>query len=201
MNFKKDLLKLVKESCDEYKVQFYVGTGKYVTYNGKFKSNGFFDSEVPKLAITTNVKNWELILVHEYCHLRQWIENCIHWRKYVRLNGDLISEWIDGNKIDKRGVTRQINALLNLERDCEQRSVKILQSFNVSQKAIDQYIQKANAYTIFYLFVLKHKKWYKIGQEPYNIPKVWKSFSNSFDIDVQQEFEKNEHLYWNCVDA
>jgi len=62
-----------------------------------------------------------------------------------------------------------------------------------------EYIQKANAYTLFYLFVSDERVWYTIGKEPYRLPTVWKQFPKSFDIDLISTYNNLKHLYWRCI--
>lgn len=201
----KQLLKMTRAECKNNKVKLYLGRGKSVRYSPKILTNGYFspdpdyDDENPKLYCAIGKPNWELTLVHELNHMRQWIDNCSEWKAYVKVNGNVINEALSGKKINNKRFTKNIIVTLLMERDCEKRSYATLKELKYPQNKLDEYVQKANAYTIFYLDMLHNRKWYVIGQEPYNLKNVWGKFPKTFDVNIDLVYAKVGHLYKNCV--
>lgn len=191
----KHIIEHVKAECKKYKVKFYIGKGKYLLCNG-IKVNGYFDSDELVLAISLNTPNWLLILSHEYSHMLQYFEQCKEWKYYEKSLFDFVA-FIEGSKVSKKYLNKSIETLIDLERDCEVRSSNFLSS--VGYDKIDVYIQKANAYTLFYYYMKENKVWYKIGKEPYNLPKVWKKFPKTFNIDKKAVYNELKNNYVNCV--
>ena len=199
----KQLLMLTRAECKNNKVKLYLGKGKAIQYTSTVKVNGYFDPEfeenVPKLACAMGVKNWELVLAHELNHMRQWIENCKTWRNYVKITGNIITEAISGKKVNNQTFKKNIFITIEMERDCERRTYETLKELKYPKKKLEEYVQKANAYTIFYIDILHHKKWYIIGQEPYNLKNVWSKFPKTFDVNIEEIYQKLGHLYANCL--
>ena len=200
MNTKK-LLADVRRECKANNIKLYLGKGKYIKY-GKMKVNGLFDidAEVPTLSVAVGKKNWELILSHEFSHFQQWIENCDWWKAYETCDTWIIDRVVGGEEVDEKELAKSAKIIMMMERDCEMRSHKLLKSLGYSEGKLKQYVQKANSYYMFYLYIVKHKKWYKIGKEPYNIKSLWRQFPTTFDFDIKKEFSKLEHLYYNCIE-
>jgi hypothetical protein len=205
MNLQEKLLRLVRKECKESNVKLYLGKGKSIQYskgilvNGYFSPDDEYEDDSPKLCCAIGKPRWELTLVHELNHLRQWREDCKEWRDYAKLKGNIIDEAISGKNVNRKILQKNITATILLERDCEQRSYETLKSLGYPQKKLDEYVQKANAYTIFYVYMTDHRKWYVIGREPYNVENVWRRFPKTFDVDIDAIYDKLGHLYQNCV--
>ena len=193
------LVDFIEQTCEEHGIEIKLSKGKYVLCN-KIKCNGYFDYEAEKLAVATNIKSWELILVHEFSHFMQWLEDCKEWRAYIRDQkaGEVVEPALAGKSVDTKKLRGQLRTTMMMERDCERRSVELLQQFHYPEDKVRQYIQKANAYTIFYLHIEKTRKWYKVGSEPYNKAVVWKNFPETFDIDVAEVYKHLGDLYEHC---
>lgn len=204
MNLKKKLLKLTRSDCKKHNIRLYLGKGRSVRYFGITRVNGFFDFDCapkrPKLACAIGKKNWELTLVHERSHLHQWLENCPAWAAYVHTCTSIIERSMSGEAVDQELLTRDARITMTMERDCEMRSHQALKELGYSKIKLDEYVQKANAYTMFYLYIAKHRKWYKIGSEPYTLRKVWSRFPKRFNVNIDSTFARLEHLYDFCVD-
>ena len=197
-SLKQNIIKMARAECKKSNIDLYLGSGRSVQYSKKLRSNGYFDSENNKLAVAIGRPNWELILLHELNHLRQWQQHCPEWKKYLTI-GHSIDDALAGETITESKLHHDINCILQLERDCEIRAVQDLIKLNYPAKKIQQYIQKANAYCMFYLFINENRKWYRIGKEPYNLKSVWKLFPDTFDFDLDLEYQKIKHIYHNCI--
>lgn len=204
MSVRDDLVRLARAECKANGVKLYLGKGKSVRYSRGMNVNGFFDFDVkkpkqPKLVCATGRPNWELVLVHELNHMRQWKEDCKVWQDYCATTGNMIDRAISGKKLDEKKLKKDTIATLLMEHDCEKRSHNTLKELKYPKNKLVEYVQKANSYALFYLYVAKYKKWYKIGREPYNSKVVWGKFPKTFDIDIHKTFEKLGHLFDNCV--
>jgi hypothetical protein len=59
----------------------------------------------------------------------------------------------------------------------------------------EEYIQKSNAYILFYLWMKKNRSWYTIGKEPYNIDEIVSIMPKTFDIDYTKLEPKIEEVF------
>ena len=201
MNIRNELVNIVRSECKANGVNLYLGSGKSVQYNRSVRVNGFFDfdTKIPKLACATGRPNWELVLVHELNHMLQWKEDCKVWRNYCATTGNMIERAISGKSTDSNKLKKDSMITLLMEHDCERRSHAMLKKLGYPKTKLTEYVQKANAYSLFYLYVAKHKKWYSIGKEPYNLKIVWSKFPKTFDIDIFSTFNNLGHLFEYCV--
>ena len=147
-------------------------------YDGTLVS-GYFDANDPiRLAIACGRDDWLDILVHESCHMDQFIEQCPEWTNGVD-SVDRYFDWING--IDIPNVEESIHNAGLLELDCEIRSLKKIKQYDLP---IDckQYAKRANAYTLFYLYTIKTRKWYSTDTKPYDIKEIVDSCSDELHI-------------------
>jgi len=159
--------------------------------DGNIHCSGYFiDHPTPKLAVACRkpVIDWVKVLVHEACHMDQYLSNAAVWKAiYVTPTIDttgLIDLWID-NKIElsQEQLSHYIKVIQDVEMDCEKRAVDVIKRFKIPFIDIDEYIQQANAYVWFYLYVKNHRKWYTVGKEPYNNEKIWRAMPTTFIDD------------------
>jgi len=137
------------------------------------KCNGFFDEAYgdpphPVLAWQTGTpfEQWFPIFIHEYNHMRQWIEKEPTWAAYLKAPD--FFNWL--NEIDElsdEDAEASCLAWALNEVNCDARVVQMLSDKQLSLD-IDHYIRTANAYAWFYFWALEHRSWYTIGYEPYN---------------------------------
>lgn len=100
----------------------------------------FLDSEKEKLIVIAKgkrpVQEWLGFLVHEYCHMMQWIEKCPAYTNTFLKNGEdatyklslLENGEADYNKRLRNVYTKKTIAC---ELDCERRAVKAIKKFNL----------------------------------------------------------------------
>lgn len=157
---------------------------------GVLKVNGYFCSADMTFAVALGRKpkpkpqnEWLSTFVHESCHMDQYLENSRAWRHTILgcNPSELIDLWMRGVIELKPTILQQmILGVLNLELDCEQRSVKKIKKHKLPID-ITEYTQKANSYVYFYHMVGQRREWYHIGTEPYNIPEVWQAMPTTFN--------------------
>jgi len=115
---------------------------KFVLFEGKCQ--GYCDGD--QVVVAGRIKNFESVFVHEVSHLEQSIENSPHW-----LSAD---HWPKKFKIED---FEDYFKIIQMERDCEIRSVKHGKRWGLFD--INNYIKRANSYLIFYHFAFLRKKW------------------------------------------
>lgn len=162
--------------------------------------NGYFDDITSTLAcaLGKDVSQWLVILLHESCHMDQWVEKVPEWTENVGM--DNIEKWLNGDdSVNMNNIDNEIRTSIIVEVDCEKRTVEKIKKYGLDSIInIDEYIQKSNAYVLFYLWMRKNRKWYTIGKEPYNIPDVVNVMPKTFDIDytiLDPKIEKKYDTY------
>ena len=167
---------------------------------GGILCNGYFDDITSTLAcaLGKDVSQWLVILLHESCHMDQWVEKVPEWTENVGM--DNIEKWLNGDDtVNMNNIDNEIRTSIIVEVDCEKRTVEKIKKYELDSIInIDEYIQKSNAYVLFYLWMRKNRKWYTIGKEPYNIPDVVNVMPKTFDIDytiLDSNIEKTYDTY------
>lgn len=186
-------LTLVQETCSELGVNLILADAQGVEFqNTGIMCNGYFvDTPSPTLAVAIkkDIQDWFLVLLHEYCHLEQWAEKSSSWLNNKLQQGeasDLIDSWLNHQtELDEQTLDKIFQINIDLESDCEKRAIHNIIKFNLDINH-QEYAQKANSYVLFYHLVKKHRKWYKIGQEPYSLKEVWSKMPNHMNLDYTQ---------------
>jgi len=186
----------LRETTSKEGVRLFLSPDNGVEYvGGGFMCNGYFDGDGKTLAcaLGKDVSQWLIILLHESCHMDQWIEQVPEWTENIGM--DNIDRWLSGdNNVDMKKIDEEIRTSMLVELDCEKRTVEKIKKYNLDSIIdIDEYIQKSNAYILFYLWLKKNRRWYTIGKEPYNQAIVVSSMPKSFNIDytnLDSEIEK-----------
>ena len=159
--------------------------------------NGYFDDIKSTLAcaLGKDVSQWLVILLHESCHMDQWVEKVPEWTENVGM--DNIEKWLNGDdNVNMNNIDNEIRTSVIVEVDCERRTVEKIKKYDLQSLInIDEYIKKSNAYVLFYLWMRKNRKWYTVGKEPYNIPEITNSMPNTFDINYTVLDPKIEKAY------
>lgn len=125
-------------------------------------SCGYFQSEGPLLVVGTggkSIKSWVATLVHESCHMDQFIEDQFLWTKCAP-GYEVFFDWLwDEDYVVKENVLYEaVQDIIRLELDCERRSIKKIREYNLPID-IPQYIRGANVYLYSYLYMLQVRKW------------------------------------------
>jgi len=158
-------------------VDIIISAKKYVIYPGDNEQcNGYFTEYNGKdkmfaVATGNSTQQWFEVFVHEYCHFEQYLDRISLWN--MKVDEDMWN-WMNHNKeFKKYEIKKIINAMRDLEWDCERRVIKKIKEFNLPIDA-KFYAKKALAYVTFYDYMLKYRKWYKIGKEPYRNKSILK---------------------------
>lgn len=119
------LLKFVKQHCADFGLEFFLGRGRfvYLDYNERIACDGYFDDKIGRLALAKDADSD--VIVHEYCHSLQFL---YYGRKYF-----------------------EKTSLLDLELDCEQKTVEALKEFKIDVD-LNAYVKASNAHVYGYAF-------------------------------------------------
>ena len=165
-SIKKFLAELVQH-CIKNDVAFNLRNEKNIFVEG-LPCSGYFEGGEEKgelvVAVDKPQKQWLPILVHESCHLDQWLEDK---EKFISYDGlEVVDQWLNGKRATKKKLTSAIEASKKLELDCEIRSVAKIKKYKLPID-ITTYIQMANSYIYFYNWVLENRRWLEKGQTLY----------------------------------
>lgn len=188
----------LKRECDLNRVILKTSKSSTINYPvSGFNCTGYFVA-LPSLqhpmigfALDIDVNDLIPIILHEWSHMDQWVENSKVWNDNIHKIGDeykesvdIIDEWINGANIDN--IDFYIKKAMEVELDCEMRTIKKMYQFGLENSlkfSIDEYIQKANSYIFLYHYVRQKRSWNITGKAPYMLESVWKKFPTNFDQD------------------
>jgi hypothetical protein len=187
-NFEK-FVDFVKSECKTHKVKIKEYKRKYVKLSDTIKCGGYFDDGTdgkyvtnPTLAYAKGCDSAPELLVHEYCHMTQWLDGMSLWRKANDSLG-LVDDWLAGKEVDN--IEEHLNNARDLELDNEKRSVEMIKKWNLPID-VDLYTKKANAYVQFYNYMKESRRWSTPGRSPYSVPEVLEVMSDKFDMNYDE---------------
>jgi hypothetical protein len=177
-------IQYVKDECKKHGIKCSLRNTKFVSLGKGSKCSGYFDSANKILVCSMNRLDAIEILVHEYCHLTQWVENIAIWRICDELNTfQLMDEWLQGNEV--KNIKKVLSYNRDLELDNEKRSVEMCKRFNLNVDLI-HYAKKANSYIYFYNWMKESRRWCKPLNSPYKntrlIEAMPEHFNNNYNV-------------------
>lgn len=146
--------------------------------NEGFEVGGYFCDVDRELAVATqrDEQAWLGILLHEYCHLTQWVENGPAWRGY---RADMW-EWLAGKNIrDPKAAVRGVQVC---EEDNERRTLRLIRELGAPID-LATYSRAANAYLHFHNVMATERKWYRPGTSMQTIPSLMAACNPTLDTD------------------
>jgi hypothetical protein len=187
----KRFLKWVKAKCKENGIKCDLRNVTYLRLSGNIKCSGYFDENERKLVVAMNKPGWLGILVHEYCHMTQWLDGVSVWSEGCEALSK-VEEWLSGKSV--RGIKDALAKARDLELDNEKRSVALMKKWGLDID-IDEYIKKANAYVMFYNYMYHSRKWSSPGNSPYTNQTIISNMSNKFNMRYNKMSERLVKLY------
>lgn len=148
------------------------------------------------IALGCDVESWFLTALHEYQHMRQWIEDPELFAE-LEDGETLVFKWLNKEvELSDKDLQEAIQKAVTLEGDCERRVLAMLdrEDWNVDR---DEYAQKGSAYAHFYRSVARTQRWHSSGCAPYALEEVWKHFPKWVDPNWQPS-EHYYELYQKC---
>ncbi len=183
-----NFIEFAKSECKKHGVKFKPYKRSYVKLTDDIKCGGYFDdgsdSGKPVLAFAQGREDFIELMVHEYCHMTQWLDGIELW-EICSDSMNIIDEWLSGKDHPDKLVECAINNSRDLELDNEKRAVKIFKEWNIPVD-LDLYTKKANAYVNFYNYMKTTRKWSDPGNSPYTNKNILEAMSNKFDMNYQE---------------
>jgi hypothetical protein len=187
----KRFLKWVKAKCKENGIKCDLRNVTYLKLSGNIKCSGYFDENEKKLVVAMNKPGWLGVVVHEYCHMTQWLDGIPIWSEGCEALSK-IEEWLSGKSV--RSIKTALAKARDLELDNEKRSVALIKKWGLDID-IDEYIKKANAYVMFYNYMYHSRKWSNPNNAPYTNQMIVSKMSNKFNMRYTQMSERLLKLY------
>lgn len=142
----------VKRRCRANKIELVLSPSRNVVITDSFSTDcsGYFDDVDKTLVVACGkpFSDWIEILVHEYSHMEQWLydDRWEYWGECCQK----LWEWIDGElMMNTVQLTKVLDGMIELERDCEVRSLANIDKFNLKINK-SSYSKKANLYLYSY---------------------------------------------------
>jgi hypothetical protein len=188
----------VKTECKKHKVKIKQYKRKHINLSNSIKCGGYFsdgsdglDGGKPVLAYAQGHKDYLELLVHEYCHMTQWLDGIDLWKK-ANDSLELIDKWLAGEEVED--IEKHIANSRDLELDNEKRSVEMIKKWNLPID-VSVYTKKSNAYILFYNYMLHSRKWSSPENSPYTNKNIIEALSDKFDMVYDHLTEDIKELY------
>ena len=188
-------LHYVKGKCRKHGIKLALREVSYLKLDGNIKCSGYFDDEGGMLAVAMKSPLALEILVHEFAHLTQYVDNCKSWRNLGN-SLDKMTNWLIGKNV--RDYERHINVARDLEIDNEKRAVEIIKQFELDID-IKDYIVRANSYIYFYNWMKTTRRWSSPSNSPYKnkallqvMPKTFQKSYRTIPKHIAKVFKQEQ---------
>lgn len=165
-----DLLTYIKSYCHDHGISVLLGDKNDVDSGDGVGCSGYFEAteKVLAVAVGKSVHRWLPILMHEFCHAKQYMEDP-KWFLRCSTSESLLFEWAYGKREMKRPtMMKHLKLCIEIERDCEDRAVALIKKFKIASVVpVADYARKANAYLYFWRYFADTRQWYERGNPPY----------------------------------
>lgn len=166
---------------------------KFELLDEKSKNNcsGWFDGDGEELVVCAGNDSWIETLLHESCHLDQWLENpSAFTHPWSTL--DCWTDW----KLAKKHPKKYLWAFRHIcasEIDCDLRVLKKIQEYNLNVD-IGEYIRGANCYHASYYYFHKYRCFYDISHIPSNDIDLFYSFTDKKIQPLHKAWSEHKEL-------
>ena len=187
-------LKNLEKRCDEKNVKLDLLDRFSVKHDGVYTGGSFGADSKEKMVLTCCTKrpDWLQLLVHESCHMDQYLYDEKIW--YDKGNSyDQLDAWLHSKRV--RNIDKHINNVQDLEADCERRSVKKIQNFSLPID-IKEYTQRANAYIYFFSYLKHSRRWPNADKAAYCNVAIW----NNMPTEFQKSYRKLPLKYFKLFE-
>lgn len=181
----------VKKECLNHGVNLDLRDSKYIELSDSIKCGGYFEENPPTLALAAGHPEAKTLFLHEYGHMTQWLEKAPVWEG-LGDSLEVLESWLSGE--DAEDIETHVHRAKDLELDNEKRVVAMIKKWDLDIDS-EEYTRKSNAYVLFYLYLLKSRKWSEPGNSPYTNQRVIESMSPRFDMDYENLDPKIEEIF------
>ena len=148
----KPFISHIKKMCNTKGIELMLSPSKTVVLTDNFSTecSGYFDGGDKVLAVACGkpFEDWIEILIHEYGHMQQWM-NDERWETWGD-NCVILWDWMDKCKLLNNSQLKfVIDKMIELERDCEIRALQIIDKWSLPINK-SRYKRKANLYLYSY---------------------------------------------------
>jgi hypothetical protein len=157
------------------------------------KCGGFFDDSAkpPVLAFAQGREDFLGLMVHEYCHMTQWIDQIPLWAE-AETALSIMWNWLAGE--DHEDIDWAIGIARDLELDNEKRTTEMIIKWNLPIDPVE-YVKKSNAYVLFYNYIKTTRKWSEPDNSPYTNMNIVNAMSDKFDMDYEKLSDELLEIY------
>lgn len=155
-------LKHVTRECRRYRITLILSTSSTFSY-GEQTYGGYFDNYRKELGVThkNNEHLFIPLLVHEFSHMEQWIDNDPSYTAHMRggyESSTIMDRWLNGREYEYSTVKKAIDLLRDCELNCERRAILNIRKYGLDIDE-DEYCRTANAYILFYNYIMRKRRW------------------------------------------
>jgi hypothetical protein len=190
----------VELDAEQHEVEFRLVPTGIVGLPGDpgYECAGYFTVLPKKIMCVATGKpqaKWLPVLVHEYAHFRQYIEDADAWNNnmYGMIDGEgIIDNWIHHRTtLSPDALDVYVKTTLGVELDAEKRAVETIKKFGLP---IDEqkFIQKANSSLMFYGCIPRTRSWFDYN--PFDKSEVYEKMPTEFLTD--SEYVNLTDEYW-----
>jgi len=154
----------VRKECKENNIKFIMADKEFLKIHGGACSGYFQESEDKTnaiLAVATKKprSQWLGVLVHESCHMDQFLEGKTIWEEADEALEDF-EEWVAYEKeLTQKQIDNMIRTIQELELDCELRTVRKIKQYGLPIN-LKTYAKSVNIYLYSYEFMRRHRGWH-----------------------------------------
>jgi len=184
------LLDIVKK-CGRFGVSVLVADSDKVDCDGIWTSGWFCeDTKTLAVAIGLEPKHWVEVLLHEYCHVQQWVEQCDVWRK-VDKHTVQMQDWLDGTPC--RNIKQVAADTRDMEMDCERRTYRLALELDAPID-LKEHARRANAYGHYHNVAVEVRKWFPKERGIYQSPSILPLFNATIDTEFKTNAAQRKAL-------
>ena len=135
----------VRTELHSYGFRLCFGKGKQVN-GGGWRAAGFFCDRKRLIMVARGRPDWLDILIHEYAHFRQWMEQSAPVYNADAAACIVVDGYLHGGKTPSQSVLRKaFKRVMAMERDAEMRAIKIAKAHRLPIDE-ERYARHANLY-------------------------------------------------------
>ncbi len=140
----------LRKQCKQHGIALKFVRAKQVEVEKGIRCTAWFDHLQKEIVIARKSTLWLSNLVHESCHLDQFLEQSEIWKKEEKFGTQIFDRWLLGKKV--YSIRKSINNLILLELDCEKRAIAKIVKYDLPINTVT-YVQRANEILLYYRYL------------------------------------------------